>query len=110
MTEYWTIKRVLTSHNSTVYALAILLNGDLVSGSADWTIKIWNPNDGTLKRTLNGHTDYVEKLTTLLNGDLVSGSDDTTIRIWNPHDGTLNRTLNGGSFITALTTLTWWFS
>jgi hypothetical protein len=49
----------------------------------------------------------VEKLTTLLNGDLVSGSDDTTIRIWNPHDGTLNRTLNGGSFITALTTLTW---
>jgi WD40 repeat protein len=66
-----------------VSALTILQNGDLVSGSDDSTIKIWNPNDGTLKRTLNGHTGWVRSLTTLPNGDLVSGSDDCRIKIWN---------------------------
>jgi len=63
-------------------ALITLPNGDLVSGSWDNTIKIWNPNDGTLKRTLNGHTSEVRALTTLPNGDLVSGSMDKTIKIW----------------------------
>jgi WD40 repeat protein len=31
-----------------------LQNGDLVSGSGDNTIKIWNPVDGPLKKTLIG--------------------------------------------------------
>ena len=37
-------------------ALAELANGDLASASLDYTIKIWNPNDGTLKRTITGNT------------------------------------------------------
>jgi WD40 repeat protein len=67
----------------------------LLSRSPDWTIKIWNPHDGTLKRTLNGHNGHVRSLTTLSNGDLVSGSNDRKIKIWIPNDGTLKRTLNG---------------
>jgi WD40 repeat protein len=60
----------------------VLQNGDLASGSSDYTIKIWNPIDGTLKRTLNGHTNVVYALTVLQNGDLASGSWDKTIKIW----------------------------
>jgi WD40 repeat protein len=66
-------------------ALTILPNGDIVSGSVDITIKIWNPNDGTLKQTLNGHTNWVNALATLPNGDIVSGSSDKTIKIWSPN-------------------------
>jgi WD40 repeat protein len=42
-----------------MFALTVLQNGDLASGSADRTIKIWNPINVSLKRTLNGHTEYV---------------------------------------------------
>jgi WD40 repeat protein len=49
----------LVSHNSWVLTLTQLQNGDLVSGSNDATIKIWNPIDGSLKRTLRKHTDAV---------------------------------------------------
>jgi WD40 repeat protein len=54
-----TLKRTLNEHSSGVFALTVLQNGYLASGSADRTIKIWNPINGTLKRTLNGHTDSV---------------------------------------------------
>jgi WD40 repeat protein len=64
----------------------------LACDSADNTIKILNPIDGTLSRTLNGHTHWVNALTFLKNGDLASGSADRTIKIGNPINGTLIRT------------------
>ena len=73
----------------------VLENGDLVSGSEDSTIKIWNVDNGTVKRTLTGHIEWVKKLVMLENGDLVSCSDDTTIKIWNTENGTVKRTLTG---------------
>ena len=66
----------------------------MASGSADRTMKIWNPINGTLKRTLNGHTEYVLARTVLQNGDLASGSADRTMKILNPINGTLKKTLN----------------
>jgi WD40 repeat protein len=39
-------------------ARTVLQNGDLASGSADRTMKIWNPINGTLKRIFNGHSEY----------------------------------------------------
>ena len=72
----------LVGHNSSVQSLAVLLNGDLASGSYE-EIKIWNPTDGTLKRTLEGHSDTALSLAVLPNGDLASGSYDGTIKIWN---------------------------
>ena len=80
--EFGTLKKTLTGHIDSVYALTTLSNGDLVSGSWDNTIKIWNGNDLSLKKTLTGHTDAVRALTTLSNGYLVSGSGDNTIKIW----------------------------
>ena len=62
--------------------IILLENGDLVSGSQDTTIKVWNVNEGRVKKTLTGHTDNVCALELLNNGDLVSGSSDKTIKIW----------------------------
>jgi len=69
--EFGTLKKTLTGHTGVVVVLTTLSNGDLVSGSGDNTIKIWNGNDLSLKKTLTGHTSGVLALTTLSNGDLV---------------------------------------
>jgi WD40 repeat protein len=105
-TPFGTLLQTLNGHTQTLHALTVLQNGDLVSGSWDSTIKIWNPIDGTLKRTLNGHTRIVHSLAQLQTGDLASSSDDSTIKIWNLIDGTLKKTLNGHtSSVRALTVL-----
>jgi WD40 repeat protein len=77
-----TLKATFTDHNGTVSSLAVLQNGDLASGSADQTIKIWDSLTGTLKKTLTGHSDWVRSLAVLQNGDLASGSSDKTVKIW----------------------------
>ena len=75
-----------------MFALTVLQNGDLASGSAGRTIKIWNSIDETSKRTLNGHTSGVLAFTVLHHGDFASGSADRTIKIGNQINGTLIRT------------------
>ena len=85
----------------------MLENGDLVSGSLDTTIKIWNIEDGTVRRTLSGHTEKVLALQVLDNGDLVSGSSDGTIKIWDVENGTLKKDIevNSDAEINALIVL-----
>ena len=41
----------LNGHTSYVYSVAILPNGNIVSGSYDKTIKIWNSETGAEIRT-----------------------------------------------------------
>ena len=45
----------LNGHNDYMNRLTLLPSGDLVSGSCDCTIIVWNIEDGTVKRTLKGH-------------------------------------------------------
>ena len=85
--------KTLNGHTSSVWSLTILQNGNLVSGSLDKTIKIWNSKTGTLIQTLDGHTQGVFSLTVLQNGNLVSGSGDNTIKIWSPTTGAFIQTL-----------------
>jgi WD40 repeat protein len=61
----------------------------LVSGSADGTIRVWDPEDGTELGRLEGHTDWVRSVGWSPDGTrLVSGSNDGTIRIWDPNERT----------------------
>ena len=62
-----------------MWSLCVLENGDLVSGSEDKTIKLWNPIDGSLKKTINGHTGAVGTLVAHRNGSFISSSTDKTI-------------------------------
>jgi WD40 repeat protein len=56
------------------------LNGHLISGSYDCTIRIWN-NCKTIQ-TLIGHFDWITCLAFISNDKLASGSYDNTIIIW----------------------------
>jgi WD40 repeat protein len=58
----------------------------VVSGSADATIKIWNLSDGSVERTLYGHTDWVYSLEAFENENgtrIASGSWDKS-KLWVP--------------------------
>ena len=48
--------QTLTGHTDAVRSLTVLQNGYLVSGSDDYTIKIWNAATGALIQTLTGDT------------------------------------------------------
>jgi WD40 repeat protein len=55
----------------------------LASGSADKTIRIWNPSTGEIVAVLNGHTGGVRSVHFNPDGGrLVSGSTDKTVRVW----------------------------
>jgi eukaryotic-like serine/threonine-protein kinase len=90
------IVRSLIGHSDAVWAIAVSPLGEIVSGSFDKTIKVWNPQTGKLLRTLSGHSDAVRAIAISQDGSLLaSGSSDKTIKIWNLQTGKLLRTLSG---------------
>jgi WD40 repeat protein len=75
----------LLGHGSLVRSVSISNDGKtIVSGSWDYTIKVWNRETGELIRTLTGHNNYVNSVS--ISNDsktIVSGSGDNTIKVWN---------------------------
>ncbi|RNA07461.1 WD40 repeat-containing, partial [Brachionus plicatilis] len=68
--------KTINGHNSEVYCLAIMQNGNIVSGSEDNSIKIWDKDTFECLTIINGHNSYVNCLAILQNGNIVSGSCD----------------------------------
>jgi WD40 repeat protein len=54
----------------------------VITGSTDATIKIWNSSTNTLVNTYYGHTNEISGIVVLPDGILASGSWDCTVRIW----------------------------
>ena len=89
-------EKELIGHTSYVCSLAVLENGDLASGSADKTIRIWNVDDCSTIKVLEGHQDWVTCLLVIAKGQLLaSGSRDKTIKIWNIKSGHMVKELLG---------------
>ena len=62
--------------------MALPNNQHALSGSRDFTVKLFNVNDGAVVRTFTHHTDRVTSLALLPDGlRFVSGSWDRTARI-----------------------------
>ncbi|MHC5934623.1 protein kinase domain-containing protein [Nostoc sp.] len=93
------LERTLTGHSGMVVSVAISPDGKtLVSGSYDYTIKLWNLATGEEIRTFTGHSNFVHSVAISPDGKtLASGSVDTTIKLWNLATGEEIRTLTGHS-------------
>ena len=63
----------------------------IVSGSNDRIIRVWNATTGAMEGSLfTGHTGSVNSIAFSHDGQrIVSGSDDHTIRVWNATTGAM---------------------
>ncbi|MBF0253098.1 MAG: AAA family ATPase [Candidatus Omnitrophica bacterium] len=80
------LENTLKGHTNSPLALALTPDGDIVSGSSDNTIRIWDIKSGKVK-ILKGHTHQVSSLAITTDGKIISGSNDKTIRIWDIEKG-----------------------
>lgn len=83
------LHRSLEGHESCVNVLVLLSDGNIVSGSYDSTVRIWDHETGELLKTLYGHTSYVLSLAVLQKEMVASGSIDGTIIVWDTVTGNL---------------------
>lgn len=82
--------RDIKGHTGIVQSLAFSQDGKtLASGSADKTVRLWNPGDGKEIKNLGAHKETVYSVAFSPKGELLaSGSMDTTIKIWDVKAGT----------------------
>ncbi|WP_261576485.1 P-loop NTPase fold protein, partial [Frankia gtarii] len=59
----------------------------IISGSDDGTIRIWDRQNGTEQTTLTGHTDWVRAVAVTPDGSEIVSVGDQTIRIWDRRRG-----------------------
>jgi WD40 repeat protein len=60
----------------------------VVSGSGDGTVRLWDAATGAALQTLEGHTDWVTSVAFSPDGkQVVSGSGDRTVRLWDAATG-----------------------
>ena len=69
-------------------------NNAVISGSHDWTLKVWDPETGECLRTLTEHTGIVECVCAY-NNNVISGSYDKTLKVWDPETGERVQTMAG---------------
>ncbi len=85
--------KVLAGHTGVVHALAFTPKGDLVSASADKTVRVWSVADGKAKATLM-HDAAVQGLALSKDGTkAAAGGVDKAVKIWSLADGKLLATI-----------------
>lgn len=91
----------LKGHSKLVYSLVAVSAKYLASASDDWTIRIWNTENGVCLHKLDAHQEAVTCLGAFLGSDgaqapiLFSGSRDCDAKIWNLSDMKVEQTLAG---------------
>ena len=75
----------LKGHRGPVYSVAYSPDGKLLaSGSADHTVRLWDPLTGACRATLAGHGSEVNCVSFSPDGQTVaSAGDDRAVRLWN---------------------------
>src|SRR5262249_57659029 len=77
----------LTGHKGAISGLVYTAKGDeIISGSADKTVKIWNVADGMAKTTLE-HVGPVSCVALSKDGTHVAAGSAKSIKVWKLADG-----------------------
>ena len=72
-----------------------VLGVNIVSGSWDKTLRVWDINSGECVQKLEGHEDSIICITVLPDGSLVSGSRDNNLYIWKNNSTEYPQALKG---------------
>jgi WD40 repeat protein len=90
-------------HSFLVLSAAFSPDGrQVLSGSADNTVKLWDAASGSLLRTFQGHSNEVASVAFSPDGrQVLSGSADKTLKLWDAASGALLRTFAAHSFAVA---------
>lgn len=88
-THYW------KAHDDRIRFLYATTDDLILSGSEDYTVKVWNKN-GVFLKCLGGHTDCIWNICEIKNNSriIVSASGDRTLRLWD-RSGMCLAELNG---------------
>jgi WD40 repeat protein len=90
------LESTLTEHSGLVNCVAaLLINGQMISGLGNGTLKVWDAKTGECLKTLVGHRNSVNCIAMLSNGEVVSGSDDKTLKVSNVDTSACLKTLEG---------------
>ena len=82
----------LTGQDDSVNTLTFLNNGNLVSGSKNGSLIVWN--NAYLKLfTLNAHSNSVLSTKLLPSGDLITGSEEKTVKVWSTNIYSIYKTI-----------------
>ena len=90
---------ILKNHSGSVRSVAFSPNGtQVVSGSSDSTVCLWDAMSGAHLNTFRGHSSFVWSVAFSPNGtQVVSGSDDKSLCLWDAVSGAHLNTLKGHS-------------
>jgi CubicO group peptidase (beta-lactamase class C family) len=95
-TSSWTVIDQFVGHEEPVHSITFSKDGqNLVSGSWDGKVKIWDTTSAEEIKSFSGHEDKITSIS--YNKDeskLISGSLDKTVKIWDIESGYLDETLN----------------
>ena len=79
--------------------LAVAFSSDdsqIVSGSWDKLVRVWDASTGEMLKLLEGHTDYVTSVAfSSDNRRIVSGSGDKSVQVWDASTGETLKALEG---------------
>ncbi len=82
----WEYDQTVQAHEQSIFSVDISSEiGYIVTGSWDWTIRLWNLETFALIRTLSDHRYSIYSVAFSTDGNyLASASGDRTIKIWGP--------------------------
>lgn len=93
-----------TGHTDGINSLCFSSDGkNIVSGSSDKTLKLWDLQTGLVLKTFKGHSGSVYAIAISKDGNfIISASQDQTIKIWDIVSGKEIRTIQTTYAVTAL--------